>query len=106
MFTVLSIEPVASKAVHGAKTQVVTYLQIKNKCVKINIKGFNLLIVKQNNHTEFIPGMLRQSMKYISSILQKKRISVILNLEDQKKKNHSFVYLLSNIPTRNIILVI
>lgn len=33
MFTVLSIEPVASKGLCGAKAQVVTYLQIKKKKV-------------------------------------------------------------------------
>lgn len=31
MCTVLSIEPVASKGLCGAKAQVVTYLQIKKK---------------------------------------------------------------------------
>lgn len=70
MFTVLSIEPVASKGLHGAKAQVVTYLQIKINVWKFARKGFNffyLLTVKQNNHSEFLPGMLRQSMKGIAS---------------------------------------
>ena len=35
MFTVLSIEPVASKGLYGAKAQVVTYLQIKKKKYEI-----------------------------------------------------------------------
>ena len=72
MFTVLSIEPVASKGLCGAKAQVVTYLQMKVKVWKFTREGFNcfyLLTVEQNNPTEFLPGMLRQSMKGIASTL-------------------------------------
>jgi len=41
MFTVLSIEPVASKGLCGAKAQVVTYLQMKVKVWKFTREGFN-----------------------------------------------------------------
>lgn len=41
------------------------------KLCKFTIKGFNFfyLLTVEQNHTEFLPGMLRQSMKGIASTL-------------------------------------
>lgn len=68
MFTVLSIEPVASKRILGAKAQVVTYLVNKNN-YDISPQP-NFLIILTQSEVRFIPGVLSQGVKYILSILQ------------------------------------
>ena len=69
MFTVLSIEPVASKRILGAKAQVVTYLVNKNNYY-ISLDQF-LNYINTKKDEKFRPGVLSQGVKYILSVLKK-----------------------------------